>query len=116
MARTKETVESKTARTRLKRNALSYLTDLEDIRKEAKEKGDLRLATEINIKLLEHAIGKPRAHIATDIESATLSIQEMLRIANVLLLDSRQQVQKVERREQLESTKRLEAALATPGD
>ena len=65
--RVKDTLESKTARIRLRKNALSYITDLEDIRKQAKNQGDLRLAAEITEKLLDHAIGKPRMRVEADI-------------------------------------------------
>lgn len=58
----KQVVEEKQARTRLKRKSMSYITDLEDIRKEAKNKGNLQLAADITLRLLDHGIGKPTEH------------------------------------------------------
>lgn len=75
MGRAKETIESKNARTRIKRNALSYITDLEDLRKIAKNNGDLRLATDITIRLLEHAIGKPRERKEIDADIGKIVIE-----------------------------------------
>lgn len=65
--RIQQLLSETTAKGRLKRRSGQYITDLEHIRQTAKKNKDWRLASEITLKLLEHAIGKPTEHHRTEI-------------------------------------------------